>query len=196
MPGGLIGLFDMDGTLFDHDAAIRRDMEKLRSPGEDPFEDFRDKNKPWLEARIDMIRRQPGWWRNLEKYQPGWDIYNVAVEIGFCIEILTKGPYSKPQAWAEKVECIRMHFDEDMAINIVGRTKKRYFGRFLCDDYPDYCSDWLEHRPRGLVIMPAHDYNKDFSHPRAIRYDGTNLDQVRAALEIVRDREDGEPLVL
>ena len=198
MPDGLVGLFDMDGTLFNHDAAVLRDLNKIRSPQEEEYTSIPhgDDKPEWLEQRIRLVRSQPGWWRNLEKYQPGWDVYEIAVKLGFCIEILTKGPRSNPQAWAEKVECIMKHFDEDVVPNIVGKTKKRYHGRFLVDDYPVYCEDWLNRRPRGLVIMPAHDYNANFAHPRAIRYDGTNLNQIRKALEIVKARKDGEPLDL
>ena len=197
MPDGLVGLFDMDGTLFNHNAAVLRDLNKIRSPYEPEITSiYGDERPEWLEERISLVRSQPGWWRNLEPYKPGWDVYHIAVELGFCIEILTKGPRSKPQAWAEKVECIMKHFDEDVVPNIVGKSKKRYHGRFLVDDFPTYCEDWLSRRPRGLVIMPAHHYNEGFSHPRAIRYDGTNLDQVRRGLQIAHDRADGEPLVL
>tara|TARA_Y100000310_G_C20512920_1_gene729762 strand:+ start:436 stop:588 length:153 start_codon:yes stop_codon:yes gene_type:complete len=39
------------------------------------------------------------------------------------------------------------------------------YGKVLVDDYPCYIKRWLENRPRGLVIMPAHSYNRDFEHP-------------------------------
>lgn len=193
----LVGLFDMDGTLFDYDKAVLRDLEKIRSENEPKIVELYNLDDiPWLKARIDMIRTQPGWWKNLQKYQPGWDVYKIAARLGFCIEILTKGPSNKPAAWSEKVECLQKHFRSDVIPNIVGKSKKRYYGRFLCDDYPKYCEEWLEHRPRGLVIMPAHYYNVDFVHPRVIRYDGSNLEQVRAALKVVKKRKDGQPLDL
>lgn len=196
MPTEMVGLFDMDGTLFDYDGQLRRDLETLMSPNEEMPENIFDESIPWIKARMHLIKSQPGWWRDLPKFQLGWDVYEAAIELGFCIDILTKGPRSKPQAWAEKVECIMRHFPEEVVPNIVGKTKKRYYGAFLCDDYPPYVEDWLKHRPRGLAIMPAHHYNEKFSHPNVIRYDGTNLNQVREALEIVRDRKDREPLVL
>lgn len=196
MPSVMVGLFDMDGTLFDYDGQLRRDLEALMSPNEEMPENIFDESIPWIKARMHLIKSQPGWWRDLPKFQLGWDVYEAAIELGFCIDILTKGPRSKPQAWAEKVECIMRHFPEEVVPNIVGKTKKRYYGAFLCDDYPPYVEDWLKHRPRGLAIMPAHRYNEKFSHPNVIRYDGTNLNQVREALEIVRDRKDREPLVL
>jgi hypothetical protein len=30
--------------------------------------------------------------------------------------------------------------------------------------------------------MPAHEYNKDFKHPNVIRYDGTNIEEVKERL--------------
>jgi hypothetical protein len=206
---GRIGLFDMDGTLFDYDGQLRKDLRLLMAPGEVEAENIFDESKPWLKARMHLIKSVPGWWRNLPKFQLGWDVYNIADNMGFCIEILTKGPRSKPQAWAEKVECINQHFGEDMVPNIVGKDKKRYYGRFLVDDYPQYVADWLKHRPRGLVIMPAHDYNTPEKFHKAvedeyepfqitelldnvIRYDGTNLEEVRKALMAVWNRESGQ----
>jgi len=44
-----------------------------------------------------------------------------------------------------------------------------------------------------LVIMPAHDYNKDFTHPNVIRYIGRNdIPTVNAALKAVKERASGE----
>ena len=189
---GRVGLFDMDGTLFDYVGQLRADLKKIMAPEETEPVNLWDESLPHIKARMSLIKNQPGWWRNLPKFHLGWEVYNVAINIGFCIDILTKGPLSKSQAWAEKVECIAYHFGEDVVPNIVGKTKKRYYGRFLCDDYPEYVEDWLKHRPRGLVIMPAHDYNEGFTHPNMIRYDGYNLDEVEAALEAVYARKDGE----
>jgi hypothetical protein len=42
--------------------------------------------------------------------------------------------------------------------------KSLTYGRVLVDDYPDYALGWLEHRPRGLVIMPKSEACKGFSH--------------------------------
>lgn len=44
--------------------------------------------------------------------------------------------------------------------------------------------------------MPASPTNKKFFHPNVIRYDGSNLDIVRMALELQVNRANGEPLVL
>lgn len=107
----------------------------------------------------------------------------MANDIGFCCKVLTKGPKSKPHAWTEKVQCIHDHFGLEMPIDIAGRSKGGTYGRVLVDDYPGYISSWLEFRPRGLVIMPAHDYNADFEHENIIRYDGNNAEIVRRALQ-------------
>ena len=64
------------------------------------------------------------------------------------------------------------------------------------DDYPDYALRWLEWRKRGLVIMPAHEYNKDFKHPNVIRYTGENLEEVKRGLEKAYKRQSGEELDL
>jgi len=194
MPG--LALFDMDGTLFNHDAILRADLIRIAGPDDEPSieeitcENLRDlaTKYPWIDARIDIIRRQPGWWRSLPRYEPGWEILRVVREIGFCTQILTKGPSSKPVAWMEKVQCIHDHFGDDMSIDIMGKDKGGRYGRVLVDDWGPYLLSWLEHRPRGLGIMPAWDYNADFKHPNVIRYDGSNMELLRAALRAAYDR--------
>lgn len=193
---GRIALIDMDGTLFDHDASVLRDLLPMCSPEEiekhniGPHTDIRalSDSNPYFEHRIDTIRKQAGWWRGLPKFQLGWDVLQIAQE-HFCCQILTKGPRSKPYAWTEKVQCIQDHFGDKMSIDIVGRSKGGTYGRVLVDDFPDYIEKWLEHRPRGLVIMPAHEYNAYFKHDNVIRYDGTNLGQVEKALKAAAERE-------
>lgn len=190
-----IALFDMDGTLFDHDKAVISDLLPMCSPEEikqyniSYESDIRSLSEmPHFDARVDVIRRQAGWWRKLEKFKLGWDILQIARPL-FCCQILTKGPKSKPYAWTEKVQCIQDHFGDEMSIDIVGRGKGGTYGRVLVDDYPNYIQQWLKWRPRGLVIMPAHNYNKDFQHENVIRYDGTNLPEVARALTAASMRE-------
>ncbi|NCN98585.1 hypothetical protein GW923_00135 [Candidatus Pacearchaeota archaeon] len=49
--------------------------------------------------------------------------------------------------------------------------------------HPDYVERWLEWKPRGLVIIPACDYNKDFKHPQVLKYDRSNLEEAREAIK-------------
>lgn len=188
-----IALFDMDGTLFDFEGEIRRALADLRSPDEpDPLDrqfDVLSAAAPaHIRNRIHLIKNQPGFWFGLPKLEAGFALYRQISEAGFDVHILTKGPNRNPQAWAEKVSCIQHHFGRSVAVNIVGQTKGHYYGHLLVDDYPPYVEDWLKHRPRGLVIMPAQPYNADLRHPNVIRYDGTNLDEVLQAVEAVRRR--------
>lgn len=193
-----LALFDMDNTLYGYQEQLLKDMKRLAAPGEPelPTNLHDSESCPWLKARMDMIRMVPGWWRNLPRHEPGWEVLDLARKIGYEIEILTKGPRSKPHAWAEKAEAIARDFsrEDDVAVNIVGKTKKRTYGRVLVDDYEDYVLAWLEKRPRGLVIMPAHDYNQTTSHPNVIRYDGSleSKAEVHRALWAAFERTDGE----
>jgi hypothetical protein len=63
-----------------------------------------------------------------------------------------------------------------------------------------YIERWLTWRPRGLVIMPAQPWNEDFRHSNVLRYNGKNLDAVKASLQAVKERalalppEDAEPV--
>ena len=191
---GRIALFDMDGTLFDHDAQVRADLQRIASPDEIIPENIQDCQKtPWLKARFDLIRSQPGWWRNLPRLELGWQILEVCEEIGFCCHILTKGPRSKSAAWAEKVECITDHLGPDFPIDIMGKDKDHRYGRVLVDDYPKYLEGWLEHRSRGLGIMPIHPYNQNYYHPNVIQYRGPeDIPHIRRILQAVYKRAAGQ----
>src|SRR4051812_15556035 len=106
-----IALFDMDGTLFDYEGQLIEDMKKLMAPGETEYEDIFDETEPHLKQRMKLIKSQPGWWRKLPKLDLGWDVLHLAINVGFDCEILTKGPHGNRAAWAEKAECIDIHFE-------------------------------------------------------------------------------------
>lgn len=188
-----IALFDLDGTLADYHTQIEMDLRKMMCPHEIWMPNIHDNYNlpPYLEARKQAITRQEGWWLKLQCFKLGWDIFDIAKSIGFCIEILTKGSIKKSMAWKEKVEWCEKYISEPYGITIT-RNKGMVYGKVLVDDYPSYIEEWLKWRPRGLVIMPAHKYNETFTHPNVIRYDGKNLDRVQKCLQRAFTREDGE----
>ncbi len=194
---GRIAHFDMDGTLFDYNGAMLRDLKALAAPEEDIVLEnvvnlhLLDEVFPHMKARMDMIKKVPGWWRDLQRHQPGWDVYEVAKRIGFCCKILTKGPWTKSQAWAEKHECIHKHFGHDVELTMVSgqEDKGNVYGRVLVEDHEPYILSWLQHRKRGLVILIDQPYNQGFEHERVVRYRGDNLEEVRTVLQAAWDRE-------
>ncbi|MFP2925758.1 5' nucleotidase, NT5C type [Pyxidicoccus sp. 3LG] len=186
----LVALVDMDGTLCDYQGAMLRDLERLRSPGEPPLTpDFED--SPWLRARQELIRGQPGWWARLEPRKQGFEVLAELRALEFELHVLTKGPVQSTNAWAEKLQWCQAHVPD--ARVTVTMDKGLVYGKVLVDDWPEYIHRWLTWRPRGLVIVPAQPWNVGFTHPNAIRYDGTNLDAVRARLQAVRETALSEP---
>lgn len=181
-----IVLFDLDGTLADYDGQLLKDLQRIASEYEPPPVLYAD--TPYLEARRQVITSQVGWWLKLEKFQLGWDILEIAEEIGYTIAVLTKGPSTKHAAWAEKIEWCNRHLAGYVDGVTITHDKGLVYGAALVDDYPEYIKKWLEHRPRGLVIMPAHDHNEGFTHPNVVRYDGTNVDEVKSRM-LVRFNE-------
>jgi 5'-nucleotidase len=187
-----IVLFDMDGTLCDHDDQLLKDLERLRSPHEIKMIKLKHPLPDYLMARANLIRQQGSWWENLPKFKLGWDILKEVNKIGFKVMILTQGPKEKPAGWSGKIRWLMKHLPKvDMTMT---RDKGLVYGKVLVDDYPQYIERWLRHRPRGLVIMPASDGNKNFRHPQVIRYDGKNLRRVRDALKKVKNRLPNEVL--
>lgn len=170
-----IALVDMDGTLADFDLAMRRDLRSLASPDEvlllDGTAELHDLERfgHW-KARMALIKRQPGWWRNLPKMEDQFRVLNLMRLMHFDIHILTKGPWRTTSAWSEKVEWCREH-TPNASVHI-SEDKGLVYGKVLMDDFPPYILRWLTWRPRGLVIMPAQPWNRDFEHPNVIRWNG------------------------
>jgi len=190
-----IALIDMDGTVVDYDGQMKRDLEALRSPNEPPYDALGPQDHaPHIEARMSVIKRQPGWWRNLPEYPVGMGVVAMLRELGFSLNILTKGPYRTTAAWMEKVDWVRSHIP-DAAVTIT-EDKGLVYGKVLVDDWPPYIQRWLAWRPRGLVIMPDHPWNADFTHPNVIQYDGCkdHREQVYERLrEIAANTRGDEP---
>ena len=187
MDKDIIALFDLDDTLANYSKALYNDLDRIRDPKEPLPIVFNKDPEKHLSARVDLIRNVPGWWRKLERLKLGFDILKEAKKLGFNIHILTQGPLSCPNSWTEKLQWSQRHVPE--ATPIVTRNKSITYGRVLVDDYPVFLKEWLDKRPRGIGIMPANEMNKDFTHPRVIRYDGQNLKEVKKALKWARDRK-------
>jgi hypothetical protein len=181
MKNDLIALFDMDGTLFDYVGSLKKELRKIESPQEPDVPLRFEGNPGYVQNRIDLITESEAFWSDMPKLQLGWDILQIAEELEYHIHILTQGPRSKPAAWSGKKKCIDKHFGEDFSITLT-RDKGLVYGTVLVEDYPKYIKRWLKWRKRGLVIMPANEFNGSLRHPQVIRYDGGNLKDVREAM--------------
>jgi hypothetical protein len=115
--------------------------------------------------------------------EEGFQVLDVIKEIGFSLNVLTKGPFKTTSAWTQKVDWSREHLG-DIPVTIT-EDKGLTYGRVLFDDWPPYIKDWLAWRPRGLVVMLGHTWNQGFVHPNVVRIDRSNLN---ADLEVVRKR--------
>jgi hypothetical protein len=194
-----VGLFDMDGSLCDYEGRLRRDLNRLRSPGEPEIANlWQLENKyPYMRARMRLVKSQTNWWFKLPPIALGMRVFAAAHEIGFTNMVLTKGPKGLPNAWGEKRAWCEKYLGRDVPVTVT-ENKGLTYGKFLYDDFPDYARDWLEHRHNGLVIMPVTDSNRDNfpNHPQILRCTEENFDEVYAALVACYHRIPGEPLKL
>ncbi len=176
-----IALFDIDGTLADYEGRMRRDLKKLQGPNDTThaLHDYKAPDYFW--ARLDLIKAQTGWWLGLKRLQLGFDLLKVAQDLEFQIQILTVGPHDTPSAWSEKVQWCHKYVGRSVKVTVT-EDKSIVYGKILVDDSPDIISVWLENHPHGLGVLPAATLNEGFDHPRAIRYDGTNLEMVKAQM--------------
>jgi 5'-nucleotidase len=196
-----IALFDLDGSLADFEGALRTRMNALRSQSEVAITEETDlheleREHPYIRARMDLVKAQPGFWRNLEPLADGFVVLAEAIRLGFAINVLSKGPSRLSVAWAEKHEwCLQQPLLADAAIHLT-MNKALTYGLVLYDDFPPYMDAWLANRPRGLGIMPVRPYNVDYVHPNVVKWDGSNLAAVIRAMETAHQRAAGAPLML
>ena len=169
MPSEPIALIDLDGTLADFNSAMRSQMAELATPQELlQYPNLENEDFPWVKARRRLIKKQPGFWEGLAPIPEGFAVLQKLREHDFTLNILTKGPFSNPTAWGEKVAWSQNHVPDAQVT--VTQDKGLSYGRILFDDWPEYILRWLEWRPRGQVIMLDHPYNQKFQHPNVFRY--------------------------
>ena len=180
----------MDGTTADYDRAMRRELLKLTSPGESLTEELMRDEPLWLDARKRLIKSQPGFWRGLPRIEAGFRVVDLLREIGFGLNVLTKGPFRTTSAWTEKVEWCREHLGDTPVM--ITEDKGIVYGRVLFDDWPSYMLRWLQWRPRGLGVMLATSWNDGFSHPNVVKvrpdYIEEDLITLRPQLQAAFDR--------
>lgn len=170
-----IALVDMDGTLADYSGAMKRDLERLRSPYEPPLEGPIELLEAQLHLveRMRLIKLQPGWWSGLPMIRRGFQVVNVLRDMGFSIHVATKGPHRNSAAWMEKVEWCREKLP--YASVHITEEKSLLYGKVLVDDWPPYVEEWLRWRPRGLAVVPAYEYNAHLAdNPQVFMHDGTD----------------------
>ena len=192
-------LFDMDGTLAGYAQQLALEFNLIKHPSEKhyTFEDFgqHGKAEAFFENRRHYISEHGSFWEKLPPLEDGFEIFEMCKQIGFRPMVLTQGPSSKPEAWSHKIKwCQKYLPNVDVTIT---RDKGLVYGRVLVDDWPDYAIRWLQHRPRGLVIMPARPWNQNISHPNILRVDALNFNEaqnLRNALKEAFNRESGESI--
>lgn len=164
---------------------MRRDLERLAGPGEPSFEVHDHQAPAYIGAREDLIKSFPGWWLALPRLPRGFELLELARALEYRVQVLTSGPHNTPSAWSEKVAWCQANIDRAVRVTVT-EDKRLVEGTVLVDDSPQFLEDWLEEHPRGWGVMPAHPANGSFAHPRVIRFDGSNLDAVRARLDALR----------
>jgi hypothetical protein len=196
-----IALIDLDGTVADYEGQMLKDLEFIRGPNEPVITNIWEHHEH-VGRRIDLIKNSPNWWSDLPVIPTGMQVVEIMRELEWEMLVLTKGPKNTKQAWTQKVEWAAQHIPDAYPIITGGRRddesggKSLVYGKVLFDDFPKYMGAWLEAHPRGLGIMPVNLGNQDYHHPNLVKYDGTNLDEVRRALIIAQARRPMEPLVL
>lgn len=204
MSDAAIALLDLDGTVADYDTALREGLARIAAPSEPKALHYPLPGRPvpdWMDARKDLVSRQPGFYRSLRKLPIGISIYWALLELGFEIHVLTKGPVRNTTAWTQKVEWCQEHLPE--ARVTITQDKSLMYGKVLVDDWPPFFTPWLQARPRGLLVVPKQPWNEVLALPgNAVLADKPVVagvvagDRLYACLKAARDRRPGDSLVM
>lgn len=175
-------LVDLGGTLCDTGPALREGLLRLRGR-EHANAGFAIESSDPEQAETErrLVMEAPGFWRALPTLRLGFDLLGLLKVEGFRVHIVTKGPYSAPQAWADKVMWCRRHVPGLPVV--VTDDKSLVHGHVLVDDWLPYVEGWQLRWSTGLAIIPAQSWNAQaLVGPRMLRYDGSNLTDVQSAL--------------
>lgn len=180
-------LIDMDNTLCDFEGQLKKDIFQLSNHPPSTEINYRLSSCPQdIQKKSKIIMSSPGWWQNLPTLKDGLELYKLAKEGGAYIEILTKAPKTYPLAWTEKFLWCKKNIPDVDNINLT-LQKKKYPGDILIDDWPDYITSWLDYNQNSKAILPLREWNKDYTHPRAIHYNGKNTEQVIQLIKDIRE---------
>mgnify|MGYP002785129769 FL=1 len=157
----------MDGTVADYNLSMRNYLLDIASPNDPELpENFHDAPS-YIEKRSDLIKKQPGFWRNLPRIEAGFHVLDILKSLDYSLVVLTKGPTKTTSAWTEKRDWCHEHLP-GVPVTIT-EDKGLVYGNILFDDFPPYIEAWLEYRPRGKVIMLDYPWNKDFDNSKVLR---------------------------
>jgi hypothetical protein len=186
-----IFLFDMDCSLFDYQGAMVSELNKLANNDNEIITNKANlwhlDTNPLFEDKINKIKATPGFWKNLPPIELGFKVYELAKNLNFKIEILTKGPRRFPNAWAEKLECGQIHFGPKINVNVVS-SKHLFRGEILYDDFPSYLSAWMKYNPESIGIMPVNSTNTKYFNKNLLRLEDTNFDEIATKVTLFKER--------
>jgi len=185
--GKLVALVDLDGTIADCSKSLRKHLKKLRGPNDDSSDEDKLEPPPYILARQRLIMSTPGFWLDLEPIPSGLQLIDLLYELNFDTHVFTKGPKVNSNAWAEKVEWCRAYVPDVKVI--IADDKSLVSAEVLVEDWLPHIVQWRRRFPSGFVIIPTQSWNIETDVERlekALRYDGTNLKQVRTHLEALR----------
>lgn len=174
-----VALVDMDGTLCDYHNALQRDMTAVMEDTVVPQA---------IRERIEgLVKSKPGWYRNLKPLPIGIAIYKMLREIGFQVVICSKGSRWSKNSWTEKMEWVEEHLDGDVLVNLT-QVKQIVYGRVFVDDYPSHFLPWMNHRPRGIVIVPDQTWNQDLKNDGSVPNFEDRIHRVRSLEDVQKIR--------
>ena len=171
----LVALVDMDNSVADYELSMLEGLKLLASEAEiqkygpvDCWSTIQDASlKRVLKRRKDYVKKRPGFFEGLPVIQTGMDVVALLQRLGYRLMVASKAPVWGDEPWVEKARWCRKHLPEQ-GITLT-HDKSLMYGKVLFDDFPEYITAWLEHRPRGHVLMLDGPVNRNFEHSSVFR---------------------------
>lgn len=166
-------LFDLDDTLAGYSESLMRSLKILQKPNDPPITSLNYlKADPIHRQRMEIIKNEMEFWFHLPPLRNGFNILFAAIDVGYSINIVSKGPIHYPIAWAGKFEWCQKHLGDLKYDVTITTNKSPVNGDILVDDDVDIVKNWLYYHPLGVAIMPEQPQNQGFTGKNIIKYTG------------------------
>ena len=179
-----VALVNLERVLMDEDCTLKDLEEKLRksidavfskvagSPGTADYGRELTSSTSFRRFRR-VIWESPEFWRHLGIRRDGRWILATLVHLGYAVTVFSEELRRAPDLWEVKMRwCYENLFSGMKGCRfVIGESSCDLDADVYVDDRPGRASSWLALHSGSIAIVPAREWNKDFQHSRAIRFE-------------------------
>lgn len=160
-------LCDIDNVLANTDFVIKEKVCDIT--GEEPYTSWHsDQNTELMNEVIAIVKYQPNFWRNIPGLTSGFTLLKfLSKHRNLSIEFVSGIPTKTGiDILNQKNDWVRRNCSQFSNILHLSNDRSRIYADVLIDDGVDFIKAWKKNHPKGLVIMPRYDHNRELWEER------------------------------